>query len=162
MKESFPDDNKGSRILLTTRNHNIAFEAKPNCSSIVELGPLSLEESWNLLVMMVFDGDCCPPTLSHIGKNIAEKCKGLPLATVVVAGFLKKDKNVDSWKQISERVKSLQVSSDNCMNILDLGYVHLPDYLKPCFPLFRCISRRSSNSCQAVVPVLDSRRVCAE
>lgn len=131
LESSFPDVNNGSRILITSRNRKVALEAKANCC-IVDLHPLSNEDSWSLLQIKVFERDFCPPNLSNVGKRIAEDCKGLPLAIVVVAGLLKKDMNVNSWKQISESLKS-HIESEGCMNILDLSYKHLPDYLRPCF-----------------------------
>ncbi|CAI9099210.1 OLC1v1035995C1 [Oldenlandia corymbosa var. corymbosa] len=48
IKDAFPDDNKGSRIIFTSRIHNLVSQAKVNRISL-SLRPLSDEQSWDLL-----------------------------------------------------------------------------------------------------------------
>ncbi|CAI9109746.1 OLC1v1009623C1 [Oldenlandia corymbosa var. corymbosa] len=136
IKISFPDDNNGSRIVFTSRIHNLFQQVNPNCSSDHQLRPLSDEESWELLQEKVFHQEFCPPDLSEIGKCIAKNCKGLPLSVVLVAGVLeKRSKNVDWWEQIKLSTSS-EIAGEGCMNVLELSYKHLPESLKPCFLYF--------------------------
>ncbi|KAK6140663.1 hypothetical protein DH2020_025597 [Rehmannia glutinosa] len=81
LRRCFPDDGNGSRILFTSRNKDVA----PPNTIINTLPSLSNDQCWDLLEKKVFHNDPCPPKLVEIGKEIAAKCCGLPLAVVVIA-----------------------------------------------------------------------------
>ncbi|PHU28196.1 hypothetical protein BC332_00289 [Capsicum chinense] len=137
LKMAFPNTASGSRILLTTRNRDVASYANPE-GSPHHLRFLTNEESWELLSKKVFRKGSCPLELEDIGLQIAKKCYGLPLAIVVVSGLLlKKEKTRDWWKKVANDVSSY-VARDpkQCMDVLALSYKHLPDHLKVCFIYF--------------------------
>ncbi|XP_058185898.1 putative disease resistance protein RGA1 [Rhododendron vialii] len=77
----------------------------------------------------------CPPELVDIGKQIAEKCKGLPLAIVTIAGILAtEDKTLDVWEEVAKNFSmTIAKKQEGCMEILELSYNHLPLHLKGCF-----------------------------
>lgn len=133
LERSLPNDENGSRILITSRLHGVALNAH---GSFHPLRLLTDDESWTLLQKKVFHMDDCPEELLKVGKQIAKGCKGLPLAVVAIAGLLHRtNKEEDWWKQVAENLNSL-IAEDpqtRCMDILELSYNHLPDYLKPCF-----------------------------
>ncbi|XP_016490889.1 putative late blight resistance protein homolog R1B-16 isoform X1 [Nicotiana tabacum] len=138
IKLCFPDYTNGSRILLTTRNVEVAEYASsgnPPC----QMRLLDFNESWDLLHRKVFEKDCFSPEFEKIGKEIALKCGGLPLAIAVIAGLLSKiGKVLDEWQSVAEKVRSM-VSTDvdvQCMRVLALSYHHLPHHLKACFLYF--------------------------
>ncbi|XP_059638545.1 putative disease resistance RPP13-like protein 3 [Cornus florida] len=135
LKRYFPNDRNGSRIVFTTRLVNVAMalQAKPH-----HLSFLNEDESWNLLRFKVFRKESCPIDLIEIGKEIAKKCGGLPLAIVVISGLLaKKDKTEEWWKHVSGSVGSYIISdSEQYLDTLALSYNHLPQHLKPCFLYF--------------------------
>ncbi|XP_059653572.1 putative late blight resistance protein homolog R1B-8 [Cornus florida] len=139
IKRYFPNDKNGSRIIFTSRNGDVALALPANPHY---LRFLNSNESWDLLRQKVFQGGCCPWELIEIGKQIAKKCQGLPLAIVVIAGLLaKKGKTQDWWSHVAGNVSSCIVSEqeqfvEQCMNTLALSYDHLPYYLKPCFLYF--------------------------
>ncbi|KAI5670296.1 hypothetical protein M9H77_10660 [Catharanthus roseus] len=137
LKESFPNDNNGSRILFTSRIHSIALLTNV-ASSTHHLCPLSIEESWELLQRKLFYKDsCCPPYLLDVGKRIAKICEGLPLSIVLTAGVLAtRVTDLDWWEEIEGNLSSKIFDELGCMNILELSYNHLPEYLKPCFLYF--------------------------
>lgn len=98
---AFPNQNYGSRILLTSRNTDVALIANPD-SLPHHLKFLNDDESWELLSTKVFRKGSCPFELVELGETIARKCYGLPLAIVVVAGLLlKKYKTRDLWKKVA-------------------------------------------------------------
>ncbi|XP_027166170.1 putative late blight resistance protein homolog R1B-16 [Coffea eugenioides] len=70
--------------------------------------------------------------------EIAEKCKGLPLAIVVVAGVLAtKEHDIMVWKKFAESLTSTVVSgTDQWKKSLELSYEHLPYHLKACLLYF--------------------------
>ncbi|KAL0296556.1 UNVERIFIED_CONTAM: putative disease resistance protein [Sesamum radiatum] len=76
-----------------------------------------------------------PLELEEIGKQIVEKCQGLPLAIVVVAGHLSKlSKKRDLWLSVADNVGSLVARNrEQFLNIIAMSYNHLPHHLKACF-----------------------------
>ncbi|EYU31287.1 hypothetical protein MIMGU_mgv1a022746mg, partial [Erythranthe guttata] len=134
-KRFLPDNNNGSRILVTTRLLRLAVDIG-SCIPY-QLNLLDEKQSWDLLRRKIFADGRSPVELEGTGKSIATKCRGLPLALVVIAGVLAKSKT-ENWKYVEEDVTSAvnNEHDDFCMKILLLSYNHLPIYLKPCFLYF--------------------------
>ncbi|KAL2329666.1 hypothetical protein Fmac_017247 [Flemingia macrophylla] len=131
IKEVFPDDKIGSRILITSRINEMAHYT--GTTSPYYLPILNKDESWELFCKKVFHGEQCPFDLEPLGRSIAETCKGLPLAIVVLAGVVaKKEKSQREWK----RIKDASWDLTEVMDILRLSYDNLPTRLKPCFLYF--------------------------
>ncbi|XP_057802665.1 putative late blight resistance protein homolog R1B-16 [Salvia miltiorrhiza] len=127
-----PDDGNGSRVMLTTRETDVAAYAD-RLSGVHKMRLMDESQSWNLLQQKVFAHQDCPPELEKTGNEIARSCKGLPLAIVVVAGLLSAvSNNVASWSEIARNVNSVTIGGQ-FENILSLSYSHLPHYLRPCF-----------------------------
>ncbi|KAL4572859.1 hypothetical protein LXL04_019647 [Taraxacum kok-saghyz] len=138
LKLVFPNTNNGSRILLTSRNKDVALHANTNLPPY-QLRFLTDDESWELLEKKVFPkGSRCSSELEDLGKQIAKKCYGLPLALVVIAGILrKKDKTRGWWEKVKEKVSTyVAMEPEQCMDVLALSYNHLPYDLKACFLYF--------------------------
>ncbi|KAH6805038.1 hypothetical protein C2S51_029869 [Perilla frutescens var. frutescens] len=135
LKCFLPDNYDGSRILVTTRLLNLAVDFK-SCTPY-QVSLLNDECSWDLILEQVFGKDeDCPNELEEIGKSIARKCGGLPLALVVIGGLLaKSNKTRDFWDYVEENVTTAANSENDeqCMKILRLSYSQLPIYIKPCF-----------------------------
>ncbi|XP_049359039.1 putative late blight resistance protein homolog R1B-16 [Solanum verrucosum] len=138
IKLCFPDCNCRSRILMTTRNMEVAEYASSGRPPY-QMRLMNFDESWSLLYEKIFAKDCFPPEFDEVGKQIALKCKGLPLTIVVIAGLLSKiGKALDEWKSVAANVSSV-VNTDldvQCMRILALSYHHLPHHLRACFLYF--------------------------
>ncbi|XP_059287002.1 putative late blight resistance protein homolog R1A-3 [Lycium ferocissimum] len=135
MTRIFPDDDNGSRILLTTRQKEVAIYANPD-SPPHEMNLLTLDESWKLLHDKVFGAEHLDvPKLEDIGKQIAEKCQGLPLTILVIAGHLSNiARTLESWEDVSKTISAIVASDpDKCLGVLGLSYNNLPNQLKPCF-----------------------------
>ncbi|KAG8378739.1 hypothetical protein BUALT_Bualt07G0016500 [Buddleja alternifolia] len=130
----FPDNQNGSRVVLTTRLESVATYAG-GFSSLHNMRLLGCHKSWELLRAKVFGEECCPPQLERVGKEIAHDCHGLPLAIVVIAGLLSKvNRTPDEWKNVAENLHSIVAKdADTILEILNLSYDHLPQHLKACF-----------------------------
>ena len=130
----------GSRVLITTRNQQIALDAH---ATPYQLCPLGEKESWELFLKKTFPTGSrstisqvvCPAELEDVGKKITGKCKGLPLAIVVSGGLLsRKEKTPSSWEKILRSMEwHLSQGPESCMGILALSYRDLPYFLKSCF-----------------------------
>ncbi|XP_071936862.1 putative late blight resistance protein homolog R1A-3 isoform X2 [Coffea arabica] len=135
LRFAFPDDGNGSRVLITSRDSNVAsmvtFGVEPH-----NLRVLTEEESWTLLQWKVFGEPGCPQELRILGKEIATNCKGLPLTIVIIAGILSTIED-DAWSEVADSLTSTIVyATDQCKSTLELSYRHLPHYLKRCLLYF--------------------------
>ncbi|KAL2515480.1 putative disease resistance protein [Forsythia ovata] len=136
VKSLFPDNNNGSRIILTTRNSVVAHRAS-HLFPPYHMAFLDVEASWNLLHEMVFGEERCPPELQEIGHMIIMMCEGLPLLLVLIGGLLyKSERTLHYWKHVERNIHSVVVGMDYHMNFL--GYIsfiynQLPHHLRACF-----------------------------
>ncbi|KAL3518713.1 hypothetical protein ACH5RR_021302 [Cinchona calisaya] len=137
LKIVFPDDTNGSRVLLTNRDREVALSVKPT-GEPHHLRLLTDEESWELLQKKLefATKEDYPPALCFLGRQIAKKCNGLPLSIVIISGILTTLDQV-SWEEVGERLSSnMLCGTEQCKSVLELSYMHLPDYLKPCLLYF--------------------------
>ncbi|GFP83586.1 putative late blight resistance protein homolog r1a-6 [Phtheirospermum japonicum] len=136
LRRSFPEDRNGSRVILTSRHKEVALYVNSNNSPPPhDMRFLNVDEGWELLKLKVFAKRSCPDELEQIGKQIAEKCRGLPLAIVVVAGHLSKlSKTIEIWSSVAENVGQLVTKNkEQFLDIIAMSYNQLPHHLKACF-----------------------------
>ncbi|CAI9113436.1 OLC1v1014039C1 [Oldenlandia corymbosa var. corymbosa] len=134
---AFPDDNYGSRILLTSRHRDIApsdmLDQEPHF-----LQPLNENECLELFQRKFFPGrnDTLDPALRDLFMQFVAYCKGLPLSIILIAGIFATNQPED-WVNIWEELRSGDASvTEHCMDSLGLSYKYLPDHLKPCLLYF--------------------------
>ncbi|XP_073046230.1 putative disease resistance protein At1g50180 [Primulina eburnea] len=134
IKKYFPGNENNSRIVLTTRQSELASYTN-SCGSSHEMKLLNDNSSWRLLCKEIFLHKDCPPDLVEIGKVIAIRCQGLPLAISVIAGHLRKESmSKEYWKYVAENLNSvLKTVDDLIIEILSLSYDYLPHHLKAFF-----------------------------
>ncbi|XP_065015485.1 putative disease resistance RPP13-like protein 3 [Musa acuminata AAA Group] len=136
MKTAFSEEFTASRVLLTTRKMDVAETADPDRPPH-HLKLLESEESWTLFCKKAFSNACCPPHLQHLQDKIIQKCGGLPLAIVVLAGLLRRKHEAYEWSQTLERISHApNKTDDQTHKILALSYNDLPHHLKSCFLYF--------------------------
>ncbi|KAK6772830.1 hypothetical protein RDI58_028068 [Solanum bulbocastanum] len=131
---SFHDANNGSRIILTTRNHEVAMYTRFQ-SDPLPLRMFNNDESWELLRKKVFGEESFSPLLTEIGQQIAKKCGQLPLSIVLVAGILAEmEKKVECWNQLANNLGP-HIHEDS-RAVIEQSYQILPYRLRPCFLYF--------------------------
>ncbi|KAK2439922.1 disease resistance protein RPM1 [Trifolium repens] len=139
-----PNDNKGSRIIITTRMMHVAdFFKKSFLVHVYNMQLLPPNEAWQLFCKKVFRselGGHCPPELEAVSKEIVQKFKQLPLAIVAIGGLLStKSKTMSEWQKVSQNL-SLELGRNahltSLTKILSLSYDSLPHHLKPCILYF--------------------------
>ncbi|KAL3748959.1 hypothetical protein ACJRO7_010104 [Eucalyptus globulus] len=125
---------KGSKIIITTRNYTVVSITGALSYPLKEL---SLNNCTSLLAFHALKTTNFEkhPNLETIGKKIAEKCKGSPLAAKVLGGLLRDKGNPDQWEAIlNNKMWDLPTrENDEVIRVLKLSYVHLPSYVKRCF-----------------------------
>ncbi|KAF8393979.1 hypothetical protein HHK36_020181 [Tetracentron sinense] len=136
LKCALPNNDCGSRIMVTTRSLDIASSCKELYGHTCNLKSLTLDDSWTLFCKKTFRENKCPPELQGLSQNILKRCGGLPLAIVAIGGVLStKEKTLIEWEIVHRSLGSLLESDDklkSMQNILSLSYNDLPYYLKPC------------------------------
>ncbi|KAL2465045.1 putative disease resistance RPP8-like protein 4 [Abeliophyllum distichum] len=134
VKQLFPIDKKGSRILMTTRLENVANYAN-SCSPPHHMQFLSDSDGLILFCEKVFGKYYCPLNLKEIGEKIVQHCQGLPLAIVLIGGLLSKATRTEHyWNYVAENVSSeTTLTHEHYSKILSFSYKHLPSHLKWCF-----------------------------
>ncbi|KAH0753937.1 hypothetical protein KY290_024207 [Solanum tuberosum] len=134
LRGCFPDVNNSSRIILTTRHHEVAKYASVH-SDPLHLRMFDEDESWKLLEKKVFGVQSCSPLLKKVGLRIAKMCGQLPLSIVLVAGILSEmEKEVECWEQVANNLGT-HIHKDSSA-IVDQSYHVLPCHLKSCFLYF--------------------------
>ncbi|KAH0640718.1 hypothetical protein KY285_037304 [Solanum tuberosum] len=134
LRLSFPDVGMRSRIVVTTRLEEVGKQVKYHTDPY-SLPFLTTEESCQLLQKKVFQKEDCPPELQYVSQAVAEKCKGLPLVIVLVAGIIKKRKMEESWwNEVKDALFDyLDHESEEYSRVtMQLSFDNLPDCLKPC------------------------------
>nr|XP_045087837.1 disease resistance protein RPM1-like [Aegilops tauschii subsp. strangulata] len=131
-------NDKGSRVILTTREASIAALASQGHS--LTLKALPEDKAWDLFCKKAFPRDTnheCPTDLKPSSKEIVSKCKGLPLAVVSVGSLLSaREKAVEEWRRINDQLSWEIINNsslDHIRNVLHLSFIYLPTYLKSCF-----------------------------
>uniref|UniRef100_M1CEA6 Plant resistance protein n=1 Tax=Solanum tuberosum TaxID=4113 RepID=M1CEA6_SOLTU len=130
----FPTVEKGSRIILTTRELEVALHGKRTTDPL-NLRLLRPEESWELFEKRAFGKESCPDELLNVGKELAQNCKGLPLVADLIAGVVaRKEKKKTVWLEVRNNLSSFILNSEvEVMKVIELSYDHIPNHLKPCF-----------------------------
>lgn len=121
---------RGSRIVVTTRQKIVADLL--SASKKVWLDDLPADDIWSLFKRCAFGGEDIDsqPALQDIGRKIAQKLKGSPMAAKAVGQMLQGNLSVSHWRKVLE-----MDIFDNVSKTLELCYQSLPGHLQPCFAI---------------------------
>ncbi|XP_050110640.1 putative disease resistance protein RGA4 isoform X1 [Malus sylvestris] len=134
LQAPFTSGARGSKVIVTTRSGKVASHM--NNVPIQHLEPLSHEDCWMLLANHAFGNKNhnAHPTLEEIGKKIARKCNGLPLAAETLGGLLRCQRDFKEWKKLlNSRLWELPDDESGILPALRLSYHYLPAQFKRCF-----------------------------
>ncbi|KAH9751796.1 hypothetical protein KPL71_014443 [Citrus sinensis] len=125
-----------SKILITTRDRSVALQL--GSIDIIPVKELGEGECWLLFKQMAFlrrsfeDREKLEP----MGRKIAHKCKGLPLAAKVIGNLLRSKSTVKEWQRILEsEMWKVEEIGQGLLAPLLLSYNDLPSnsMVKQCF-----------------------------
>ncbi|AES95653.1 putative P-loop containing nucleoside triphosphate hydrolase, leucine-rich repeat domain, L [Medicago truncatula] len=152
VKLALPNNDRGSRVMLTTRKKDIALYSCAELGKDFHLEFLPEQEAWSLFCRKTFQGNnnSCPPHLEEVCRNILKLCGGLPLAIVAISGALatKGRSNIEEWQIVCRSFGSEIEGNDkleDMKKVLSLSFNELPYHLKSCllylsvFPEFHAI-----------------------
>lgn len=132
----------GSKLVITTRGMEVVKSVetchRQGVEEAIKLERLSDDNLWRIVKDHTFGADeqNVPDNLEVIGKRIAKKLKGLPLAAKAIGRVLGANISERDWKEIenSELWNLLTLQKDiNLVPALTLSYLYLPSKYKPCF-----------------------------
>ncbi|KAJ1269410.1 hypothetical protein BS78_07G209300 [Paspalum vaginatum] len=129
-----------SRIIVTTREENVARHCSSKQENVYKLKVLQDKDALDLFTKKVFketaDLDNHPELISE-AKAILKKCNGLPLALVTIGGFLtNQPKTVLEWRKLNKHISAeleMNPELEAIKSILRKSYDGLPYHLKSCF-----------------------------
>uniref|UniRef100_A0ACD5YQQ1 Uncharacterized protein n=1 Tax=Avena sativa TaxID=4498 RepID=A0ACD5YQQ1_AVESA len=103
--KAFPDATNGSRVLLTTRSKDVADHVEMP-TYVHVLKQLDEDKSWELFSSKALPAHRRSSIIHYVdefeelGRNLAKKCDGLPLALAVFGSYLSKNLNIQAWSDI--------------------------------------------------------------
>uniref|UniRef100_J3MKV9 Uncharacterized protein n=1 Tax=Oryza brachyantha TaxID=4533 RepID=J3MKV9_ORYBR len=126
----------GSRILITTRDENVA--TKLNASYIHQVKELTFENCWSLLCCNAcLNENLHANTLRNMGIMIIQKCNKIPMAVKIIGAILRrKEQTQEAWLRVYESegwsFNDLPGDVHGLTGAIYLGYHDLPSHLKQC------------------------------
>ncbi|KAK4600255.1 hypothetical protein RGQ29_010072 [Quercus rubra] len=109
IERAFPDDMDGSKILFTCRPEHETSLNHTDVHQRYLLEQLDKAERWRVLRERVFSAVTKKENLESLGKQMAEKCEGLPLSLAILGRLLvMQGDSVEAWSRLAN---TLDVSS---------------------------------------------------
>lgn len=141
IKCAFPDNEKGSRIIITTRNEDVANICCCHSQDrVYKIQRLSEMASQELFFKRIFGFANGTPNneLEEVSNAILKKCGGLPLAIVSIGSLLasKPNRTKQEWQKVCDNLGSeleTNPTLEGTKQVLTLSYNDLPYHLKACF-----------------------------
>uniref|UniRef100_A0A0D9WYU1 AAA+ ATPase domain-containing protein n=1 Tax=Leersia perrieri TaxID=77586 RepID=A0A0D9WYU1_9ORYZ len=126
----------GSRILITTRDENVA--TKVNASYIHQVKKSTFQNCWSLLCHNAcLNENLHGNTLRSIGIMIIQRCDKIPMAVKIVGAVLRrKEQTQEAWQRVYEfegwSFNDLPGDIHGLTGAIYLAYHDLPSHLKQC------------------------------
>ncbi|CAJ2652548.1 unnamed protein product [Trifolium pratense] len=132
LKSVLSSGSKGSSCLVSTRDEVVA-SIMGTCQAH-RLSGLTESECWLLFKQYAFGHDREEQVeVVEIGKDIAKKCGGLPLAAQALGSLMRSRSGEKEWLEIKESNLWDSQSDNHVLPALMLSYSYLTPTLKQCF-----------------------------
>ena len=134
LSRPFRSGAQGSRVVVTTRDQEVAsvmFASATHC-----INELPKEDCWSLFVKYAFHHGDSSARLDRevLGKQIVNKCKGLPLAIKAIGALLRSKLDVKEWDMVlRSKLWDLPIEETGILPALGVSYKYLSSHLKRCF-----------------------------
>ncbi|CAK7344996.1 unnamed protein product [Dovyalis caffra] len=134
---------KSNCIIITTRKEDVLVSMDVDKSQVHQPKTLKEDDSWLLFSKSAFsrckDRKCPDAQFERVGKEILEKCGGLPLAIKAIAALLaSRSHSIVQWIEVNDNFHELTSGGNfsSVMASLQLSYDELPSLLKQCLLCF--------------------------
>ncbi|GLT60469.1 hypothetical protein SLA2020_332330 [Shorea laevis] len=131
--------NKVSRMVVTTRSEKVASIMGTLREHMYPLQGLEDEKCWSIIEHRAFGGSSVPNLeLEAIGRQIAKKCRGVPLVAIVIGASLSNRRDRGEWVSVNNSFDARSSLEDDrrtwTVRVLQLSFDRLPNTtLKQCF-----------------------------
>ncbi|XP_066313851.1 disease resistance protein PIK6-NP-like [Miscanthus floridulus] len=157
IKKCFPENEQGSRIIVTTRIQAVATTCSPSDKELHLIHPVKIlddTQAEDLFLDECEGAGYDQLNHRHVPARVWKMCGGLPLAIVTMAGLVASDKKQGGHKDWNKVCESLFPKNKVChnseefMRIINHSYHDLDNDLKTCslylsiFPKGRKISMK--------------------
>ncbi|XP_027172014.1 probable disease resistance protein At4g27220 [Coffea eugenioides] len=134
---------RNCRLILTTRSEDVCNQMQ--CRTF-ELKTLDTEEAWGLFKRTLGNETVLDGELKDIAKSITERCGGLPLGIVTVAGSMRGVRDICEWRNALEDLKAggNDKMEEKVFRILEWSFNRLNKCEKNCF-LYCCLYPEDSD-----------------
>ncbi|KAJ4812808.1 Disease resistance protein (CC-NBS-LRR class) family [Rhynchospora pubera] len=145
--KTLPLGSPGSVVLITTQNQ--AFANRVGTLGLLMLNPLDTKTLLELLKSFMFGSinaisEEKRNNLEIIGKQIARKLRGLPLAAKIIGNILRSNINEEYWRTISRSEWwNMPEGRSQILPSIAIGYQHLDPCLRQCFAYCSLFPRHS-------------------
>ncbi|GLT95461.1 hypothetical protein SLE2022_131420 [Rubroshorea leprosula] len=135
LQRPFSDGAPGSKIIVTTRNMFVAKTMRAD-NKVYNLDFLPEDECLSLFARHALGKENFDShrELEGVGREIVERCRGLPLAVKVLGGLLRGKPYRQEWEDLLNReLCNLPEGQSGIYAVLKLSDNRLPPHLKRCF-----------------------------
>ncbi|XAR56586.1 hypothetical protein NMG60_11037132 [Bertholletia excelsa] len=135
-KVGIPIGANGIKLILTTRSLHVCH--RMGCQEMIKVEPLSREESWTLFMEKLEHGTSLPDEVEDIARSVVDRCAGLPLGIITMAGAMRGINDIYEWRNVLEEFKEPMAGQNDMGNdvfpLLKFSYDCLKDSrLQLCF-----------------------------
>ncbi|KAK4425700.1 putative disease resistance protein RGA4 [Sesamum alatum] len=127
------NSNKGNFVMVTTRSENVVSIMNPKDKCL--LNKLTDDDCWKIIKNRAFStGEEVSEDMETIGRNIANRCGGLPLAANMIGGSLQ-GKGINDWTTVlGTGISDSNGDVGGVLEVLKVSFDRLPSaLLKKCF-----------------------------
>ncbi|GMJ12857.1 hypothetical protein like AT3G14470 [Hibiscus trionum] len=134
LKQALQSGGRGSAVIVTTRLEKVALMMAT--VPFRRLQYLTDDDSWSLFKQRAFgmgtnEGNA---DLETIGRQIVQRCGGVPLAIKAIGSILSSKSQASEWLHVRDsEIWSLEDEASRILAVLRLSYEHLPSYMRQCF-----------------------------
>ncbi|KAJ7951824.1 Disease resistance protein [Quillaja saponaria] len=102
----------GSKVIFTTRSEEVC--GSMGAHRLIKVQCLTTEEAFKLFQEKVGEDTLnSHPSIPHLAEEVAEECKGLPLALITVGRAMANKRNPKLWKRAIKNLKSYPSKDHN-------------------------------------------------
>lgn len=132
-----PTKENGCKVAFTTRSREVCLRMGDR--EPVEVNCLEPEEAWELFEKKVGEDNLRRDSrIIELARKVAEKCRGLPLALIVIGETMSTKTRVEEWEhaveELTRSAKEFPDMESNILPLLKFSYDNLGDEnIKSCF-----------------------------
>ncbi|KAE9456453.1 hypothetical protein C3L33_11664, partial [Rhododendron williamsianum] len=134
-KVGIPIGVNGCKLIVTSRSLDVCH--RMGCQAIIKVEPLPKEEAQMLFTEILGHNKALKPEINEISEAIVDKCAGLPLGIITMAGNMRGVDDIREWRNVLEELKESTRQGDmesDVFPILKFSYNRLRDLkLQLCF-----------------------------